>query len=146
MKQCNRKKCKELKPLSEFNKDKNRKDGYSNRCRECTKLLQRKNYYENKDVYYKRKLERIYKRRVFIIKDKLKKGCKECGVKHPAILEYHHKDPSKKNMEIAVNYKFTSMYNLLKEIAKCDVLCSNCHRTLHWDIKNGDNFRDWREW
>ncbi len=28
-----------------------------------------------------------------------------------------------------------SKERILKEIAKCDVLCRNCHAKLHWEIR-----------
>ena len=42
-KRCSR--CTEVKPLSEFNKNKTQKDGYENQCRVCRKL----GYQENRD-------------------------------------------------------------------------------------------------
>jgi hypothetical protein len=30
-----------------------------------------------------------------------------------------------------------SISKIKKEIKKCSVICSNCHRKLHWEEKNG---------
>lgn len=62
-----------------------------------------------------------------------KKGlsCKECGETHPACLEFHHlrhKDSTVSNM-VGSGY---SKERILKEIAKCEVLCANCHRKVHY--------------
>ena len=61
-------------------------------------------------------------------------GCIRCGEKHIACLDFHHRDPTEKDLEVA-NLS-TSRARLLTEIAKCDVLCANCHRKLHWELNN----------
>lgn len=45
MKQCT--KCKEVKPLEEFNKDKSRKDGLRYNCKSCTNAISKKWYKNN---------------------------------------------------------------------------------------------------
>lgn len=66
------------------------------------------------------------------IKSHLK--CNKCGENHIACLEFHHTDPSSKDAVLAnvVNNGW-SKQRILKEIEKCEVLCSNCHRKLHWE-------------
>jgi len=60
--------------------------------------------------------------------------CKECGFSHPAVLDFHHRNKEEKEFDIsaAVGSQY-SKKRILVEISKCDVLCSNCHRILHWD-------------
>lgn len=41
-------KCKKMKPYSEFNKNKTRKDGYSSWCKECSKEYDKAYYSKNK--------------------------------------------------------------------------------------------------
>ena len=57
-------------------------------------------------------------------------GCEECGYsKHPAALDYDHIDPSKKEFNIAQAIGAAlGKQRILDEIAKCRVLCANCHR------------------
>lgn len=59
-------------------------------------------------------------------------GCQKCGEKRPYLLDFHHKDPSIKDADIA---RLTSNRNkkedIQKEIDKCVVLCANCHREFH---------------
>ena len=67
-------------------------------------------------------------------------SCEKCGEKHPACIEFHHKDPKEKDTEVSfmVGYAY-SMERILNEIAKCNVWCSNCHRKFHWQeqMKSG---------
>lgn len=82
--------------------------------------------------YYKwQKKER--KRRKEILVEKLGGKCKNCGYnKCIAALEFHHRDEKTKNFTISGNI-IKQWELLLNEIEKCDLLCSNCHKELHWD-------------
>ena len=62
--------------------------------------------------------------------------CTKCGFNHPAALDFHHKDPALKEHNVhklLANKQFTKAY---KEIEKCVVLCSNCHRIHHFEERN----------
>jgi predicted HNH restriction endonuclease len=58
-----------------------------------------------------------------------KTKCAQCGMDHPGCLVFHHRNPADK--------KF-SIQNAVAEIAKCDILCANCHSILHWDERNSN--------
>lgn len=97
----------------------------------------RKWYQKNKITETKRlrasnkKREKEYKKWWKELKDSLK--CARCPEDHIAVLDFHHKDPSHK--EFNISNAIRSCYNkqrILDEIDKCEVLCSNCHRKLHW--------------
>lgn len=61
-------------------------------------------------------------------------ACK-CGETHPACLDFHHLNTAEKVTEISTSInKGWGKARILKEISKCEVLCSNCHRKLHSDI------------
>ncbi len=62
--------------------------------------------------------------------------CQTCNESHPACLDFHHIDAKEKEINVskAVDYNW-SKQRILTEIAKCSVLCSNCHRKLHWQEK-----------
>lgn len=58
--------------------------------------------------------------------------CTRCGESHPACLQFHHDDPATK--EIAVSDAMRRGFGkarMLREIAKCTVLCANCHIKHH---------------
>jgi hypothetical protein len=60
--------------------------------------------------------------------------CADCGQDHPATLEFHHLDPTKKDALVSRLIATTSsLRRLQEEMAKCVVLCANCHRIRHWN-------------
>jgi hypothetical protein len=57
--------------------------------------------------------------------------CVRCGYdKHPAALEFHHRDPNEKDFTIA-DVANRAWEVIRMELDKCDLLCSNCHRIEH---------------
>lgn len=60
-------------------------------------------------------------------------SCNRCGFKHPAALDFHHKDPSTKKFTIGAELSSFSKEILLEEISKCEVICANCHRIHHYE-------------
>ena len=65
---------------------------------------------------------------------KLSLACTQCGENHPGCLDFHHRDREQKDGPIAqAAWQGWSVARILAEMAKCDVLCSNCHRKLHYE-------------
>jgi hypothetical protein len=62
-------------------------------------------------------------------------GCSRdgCEEKDRACLDFHHRDPALKEVSIprAINNSW-SIDRLKRELDKCDVVCANCHRKLHY--------------
>ena len=55
--------------------------------------------------------------------------CEKCGYDRCTdALDFHHKDPSTKVFNIT---RVQSVTRLRKELSKCIILCSNCHREIH---------------
>lgn len=64
--------------------------------------------------------------------------CSMCGENHPACLQFHHREREDKSFNVGdMARRPTSKKRLIDEIAKCDVLCVNCHAKLHWEEKCG---------
>lgn len=61
---------------------------------------------------------------------KLAKGCIDCGYNsHPVALDLDHRDASMKIADVSSMVGGGSSWeNILAELEKCDVRCSNCHR------------------
>lgn len=63
---------------------------------------------------------------------KSKLVCVRCGESHPACVQFHHDDPSTKELSVADALRRRhSRARMLQEIAKCTVLCANCHIKHH---------------
>lgn len=72
-------------------------------------------------------------------------SCIKCGENFPECLHFHHRDPDSKQAESGLARKRSrvgdmaargvSIKRLKEEIAKCDVLCSNCHIKEHARLK-----------
>ena len=84
----------------------------------------------------KRKWSNEYKATLF---------CQNCGANHPAIIQFHHRDKSKKKYDIGYMIGQThAVESILKEIEKCDACCANCHMKLHY--KNTFKYRGISKW
>lgn len=59
--------------------------------------------------------------------------CILCGEPHPACLQFHHRIPAEKKYDVAamINALYAKK-RVLEEMAKCDVLCANCHSKMHY--------------
>jgi len=61
--------------------------------------------------------------------------CKKCGYnKCVDALEFHHLDPNEKDFTIAG--KSYSFERLKSEADKCIMVCSNCHKEIHYELNN----------
>lgn len=90
--------------------------------------------WEKRSISCKNAAKRTQKRNAAIIKEeKLKKGCAKCGYKeHHAALDFDHLDHKKKSRDIAKMHT-TNVESLKKEMAKCQILCANCHRVKSFE-------------
>lgn len=110
--------CKEELPLSSFYKQKGHSGGVMSLCKKCFN-----NYCT----------ERWRLRKIHYIT--LMGGkCEACGIEltqnNYAIFDFHHKDPSEKEMEWT-KIRLLSDNKIRQEIQKCKLLCANCHRLIH---------------
>lgn len=110
-------KCKDNKLLKDYYLRRNDKDT-SVYCKVCTneQSINRQKYNKQKAVDY------------------LGGKCSHCNYsKYLGALEFHHKDPSKKDFTIA-RFKCRSFDSIKSELDKCILLCANCHREEHFRL------------
>lgn len=124
-------KCREEKELEDFSRKKTAKDGRNARCKECTREYTRRHYKENKQYYLdKAKIyNEKYKERFDELMIELKsKPCLDCETEyHPCQMDFDHRPGEDKKYDIC-KMQYYSIEEVLKEIEKCDLVCSNCHR------------------
>ena len=127
--------CQEEKPRKEMviSAIRKRKDNMRvGRCKSCQSAKSKEHYRNNKLAYKQRgKARRIRKTKIISMVKVDSGGCSLCGITHLECLDFHHIDRKDKLLNISENGWFSSVKNLLKEIKKCAVLCSNCHRQIH---------------
>ena len=71
----------------------------------------------------------------FVAALKMRLGCTDCGYKgHPAALDFDHL-PGFEKREIIARMIGWPRSTLLAELAKCEVVCANCHRIRTWKRK-----------
>lgn len=116
MKNCT--KCKITKELSEYYTKGRKVDGkLQSECKVCFNIRMRSKYEKYKDLMIK-----------------LKGGmCCVCGYnKCIAALEFHHLESEDKDFNVSKAYSYSES-KLLSEVEKCQLLCSNCHREVHYN-------------
>lgn len=119
--------CKHKKALNKFGKKKTSRDGRQSRCLDCQSNYSKQHYQNNKEKYleksqnHRRKMQEMVRK----IKDVPCKDCK--GEYHWCVMDFDHKENKEMNVSVMVRNAM-SKEDIMKEISKCDIVCSNCHR------------------
>lgn len=74
--------------------------------------------------------------RRMIRKIKENSSCYLCGEAHVSCLEFHH--IGDKELEISKMLSKYTEEEILEEIKKCEIVCCNCHRKIHWQEKKDE--------
>ncbi|MGN6663354.1 MAG: hypothetical protein ACTHK6_03965 [Solirubrobacterales bacterium] len=98
--------------------------------RPCGAEYHRGHYRANKQRYIdataRRKKAQLEGRVVFLVDHFRNHPCIDCGETDPVLLEFDHLRDKK--FTIATGIRNRNRNDVLDEIAKCDVVCANCHR------------------
>jgi hypothetical protein len=89
--------------------------------------------------YYAKNKERLleyqnnrYKKISMILQEwKSTLKCSRCGEDDVACMDFHHVDPSIKEAGV-IRMATKSIKSIINELAKCIVVCTNCHRKIHY--------------
>lgn len=130
--------CKIPKELSCFNKSSYRKEGTRAHCKQCEREQANEFYHKNPKPYRDRakKSKRLMADylNALTITIKQDSGCILCPEKEVACLDFHHVIKGSP-VTRAANHSYTKFE---KELAKCVIVCCNCHRKIHAGILNVD--------
>lgn len=156
-------KCKATKPLDEFYK---REEGsYRTDCKECTKAASSaysKAHPEKHRATYLRKQEhykaasraryrsdpqralaygkRVRKRNRDFINAAKQVPCADCNTSYPTyVMDFDHVRGKKHFNLSKAAAAMTSLEEIAAEIAKCDVVCANCHRERTHGLRKKDS-------
>jgi hypothetical protein len=69
--------------------------------------------------------------REWLVEYKAARSCELCGESTPECLDFHHRDPTLKEASISSVIGRWSLQRLQSEVAKCVLVCANCHRKIH---------------
>jgi hypothetical protein len=120
--------CKQMLLLTAFNKRKRSKDGLQFRCRDCF----RKWYEANREPHKKNVQDRVRRIRGPLYERLheyfLDHPCVDCGDADPLVLEFDHVSDDKTKDVSKLVLEGYSWKTIEAEIAKCEVVCCNCHR------------------
>lgn len=96
--------------------------------REKQLAAQARYYRENKQLILQVRRARRNAMRQHLEKVKSETPCEDCEIQYPHyIMDFDHVRGVKK-FNVSQLSKVKSMEALLEEIAKCEVVCANCHR------------------
>jgi hypothetical protein len=119
-----------MKPLDEFawrRKERGQRDNY---CRPCRSAYKHEHYSRNRQRYIdaagRRTGQIVAERTAYLVSYLREHPCVDCGEDDPLVLEFDHLRD--KRFGISEGIRNRSWEDVLAEIAKCEVVCANCHR------------------
>jgi hypothetical protein len=124
-------KCQETKPFTLFSKNKGKPDGYQRECKACMRVSNMNSYNKNKKAYHTRAQLHTQKFIDELNAYKSSQACQKCSNTKYYLLEFHHIDPSTKENDVYTLAKTRGRKTVWDEIAKCIILCKNCHADFH---------------
>lgn len=115
--------CKIPLSLDKFYKSKTHKHGVMSYCKKC---------------FNQRCIKRWIKRKIKAITYKGGK-CNNCNIQATSenyvIFDFHHLNPNIKDSDWS-KLRLKSWSNILLELDKCVLVCSNCHRLIHHKLNS----------
>jgi hypothetical protein len=125
MKRC--KKCNQEKLISEFSIRSASKDSLQTYCKICAVELRMESYHKNYDRERKYRYDKSRENAQKLKEYKESLPCKDCDRFYPSyVMDFDHTSDDKEN-NVGSLIKST-WARILREIEKCELVCSNCHR------------------
>lgn len=128
MRRCGRCGCeKALEDFAWRRKAKGQRDNY---CRPCRAEYKQEHYAANRQRYIdlakRRKQALVAERLSYLLAYLREHPCVDCGETDPVVLEFDHLRDKK--FGIGEGFRDREWQSVLDEMAKCEVVCANCHR------------------
>ena len=123
--------CKQWKPFDDFHRNRSRRDGRQRRCKECNIETNKRWYRDHPEARSARMDDYARHRRQashrLVLEYLFTHPCVDCGESDPVVLEFDHLRDKVKNISAMANAS-QPWEKIEAEIAKCEVVCANCHR------------------
>jgi hypothetical protein len=130
--------CKESKPTAAFSRRKKNDQRLRSLCNACHRKDLVARYLNNPEPQRQKSRERDkteVRERVRLIETiRSESGCVVCGEMESCVLDFHHLVGNSKGREGGIPVARAagkSWKALYQELAKCIVVCANCHRKIH---------------
>lgn len=96
--------------------------------KEKQRSYQHQNYLANKELWRERNSKRRVAIREFVRNTKEQNPCSDCGEFYPFfVMDFDHLDDKVSNISRLLA-GHASLGRIKEEIAKCELVCANCHR------------------
>jgi hypothetical protein len=122
--------CAELKPAADFAWRRRAKGQRDSLCRSCRSAYGKEHYAAHRQRYIEQAAEqkrRLRLERTALLIEFFKTHpCTDCGEADPVVLEFDHL--RNKAFTIGTDLLQRQWQTIVEEIAKCEVVCANCHR------------------
>lgn len=138
-KTCN--KCNFTKNISLFSNYCHSKDGKKGECKACCYEYSKAWKLKNPTYHNERNKKKALEHKLKAIE--IFGGCCQIcdGKFHHASMDFHHLDETTKEKSIG-DIMDNSWNALIKELKKCLLVCSNCHRFIHYTLNNNKEMKD----
>jgi hypothetical protein len=91
-------------------------------------LVYQRAYYARNPEYYKQKAAERQRRLTAIIRTEKSRPCTDCSVEYPwYVMDFDHCGEKEFNLSGAARMGWSEQ-RIRAEIAKCEIVCANCHR------------------
>jgi len=94
-------------------------------------------YQRNRDLTLERTRKRKKQKRQEWHDFKAGLSCLFCGFSHPAAIDFHHPE-SNGETKVSTYAQRGQWKRAYAEAKKCQPLCANCHRILHYNEREGE--------
>lgn len=102
---------------------------------EARKAYARQHYLENKALYQNRGRKQRAEREAYVFQLKIQNPCVDCGENyHPCQMQYDHIGTDKV-ASVSDMIRNHTLARVKLEIAKCELVCANCHAMRTWQRK-----------
>ena len=97
----------------------------------------KRHYYKYPELHKRRRQESQKSNSEFV--DSFKDRCIKCGNVDKRCLDFHHEADEKKQSVASMRVSGLRKETIAAEIAKCVVMCANCHRIEHWERTHNES-------